>query len=208
MHSIHEGGVLLFFLTGKLPWRAVSGLSRSRNRSCVNYFLFSGLTATTNSQQWLLLRFLSFADQNCSSSMRFQTRKGSNGVLWACACNVWSWNEASYLQSRTNSYTEKRFGREIAQDVKTEKSSQTSKSESFGLNLGFQNSGIPSFGVNYQKVKINEQRQESHHQVNIAINIPSDCDEGCKKHADKVFQLANNALYSDAKQKRLNWRNL
>ena len=88
----------------------------------------------------------------------------------------------------------------IAQDVKTEKSSQTSRSESFGLNLGFQNSGIPSFGVNYQKVKINEQRQESHHQVNIAINIPSDCDEGCKKHADKVFQLANNALYSDAKQ--------
>ena len=62
--------------------------------------------------------------------------------------------------------------------------------------------------MNYQKVKINEQRQESHHQVNIAINIPSDCDEGCKKHADKVFQLANNALYSDAKQKRLNWRNL
>ena len=92
----------------------------------------------------------------------------------------------------------------IAQDVKTEKSSRTSKSESFGLNLGFQNSGIPSFGVNYQKVKINEQRQESHHQVNIAINIPSDCDEGCKKHADKVFQLANNALYSNAKQKRLN----
>ena len=60
----------------------------------------------------------------------------------------------------------------IAQDVKTEKSSQTSKSESFGLNLGFQNSGIPSFGVNYQKV--NEQRQESHYQVNIFINIPSD----------------------------------
>ena len=42
----------------------------------------------------------------------------------------------------------------IAQDVKTEKSSRTSKSESFGLNLGFQNSGIPSFGVNYQKVKL------------------------------------------------------
>ena len=94
----------------------------------------------------------------------------------------------------------------IAQDVKTEKSSRTSKSESFGLNLGFQNSGIPSFGVNYQKVKINEQRQESHHQVNIAINIPSDCDEGCKKHADKLFQLANNALYSDAKHKRRNTR--
>lgn len=90
----------------------------------------------------------------------------------------------------------------IAQDVKTEKSSQTSKSESFGLNLGFQNSGIPSFGVNYQKV--NEQRQESHHQVNISINIPSDCDEGFKKHADKVFQFAKNALYSDEKQKRLN----
>ena len=90
----------------------------------------------------------------------------------------------------------------IAQDVKTEKSSRTSKSESFGLNLGFQNSGIPSFGVNYQKV--NEQRQESHHQVNISINIPSDCDEGFKKHADKVFQFAKNALYSDEKQKRLN----
>ena len=89
-------------------------------------------------------------------------------------------------QTRTQ---KKRFAREIAQDVKTEKSSRT-------------------IGVNYQKVKINEQRQESHHQVNIAINIPSDCDEGCKKHADKVFQLANNALYSDAKQKRLNWRNL
>ena len=59
----------------------------------------------------------------------------------------------------------------IAQDVKTEKSSQTSKSESFGLNLGFQNSGVPSFGVNYQKVKITAQRQERHHQVNIAINI-------------------------------------
>ena len=67
-----------------------------------------------------------------------------------------------------------------------------------------QDIGIPSFGVNYQKVKINGHRQESPPQVNIAINIPSDCDEGCKKHADKVFQLANNALYSDAKQKRLN----
>ena len=72
----------------------------------------------------------------------------------------------------------------IAQDVKTEKSSRTSKSESFGLNLRFQNSGIPSFGVNYQKVKINEQRQESHYQVNIAINIPSDCDEGLSVDKD------------------------
>ena len=85
----------------------------------------------------------------------------------------------------------------IAQDVKTEKSSRTSKSESFGLNLGFQNSGIPSLGVNYQKVKINEQRQESHHQMNIVINIPSDCDEGCKKHTNHVFQLVNNALYNN-----------
>lgn len=41
----------------------------------------------------------------------------------------------------------------IAQDVKAEKSSKTSKSESFGLNLGFQNSGIPTFGMHYQKVK-------------------------------------------------------
>ena len=72
-------------------------------------------------------------------------------------------------QTRTQ---KKDFVVTIAQDVKTEKSSQTSKSESFGLNLGFQNSGIPSFGVNYQKV--NEQRQESHYQVNIFINIPSD----------------------------------
>ena len=92
----------------------------------------------------------------------------------------------------------------MAEDAKTEKSSPTSKSESFGLNLGFQNSGIPSLGVNYQKVKINEQRQESHHQMNIVINIPSDCDEGCKKHTNHVFQLVNNALYNDSKQKRLN----
>lgn len=92
----------------------------------------------------------------------------------------------------------------IVQDVTTEKSSQTSKSKSFALNGGFKNSGIPKFGVNYQKVKTLEQRQESHHQVNITINIPSDCDEGCKEHADKAFQLANNALYGSSKQNRLN----
>ena len=92
----------------------------------------------------------------------------------------------------------------IAQDVKTETNSRASKSESFGLNLGLQNTGIPVLGVNYQKVKIHEQRQESHHQVNIAINIPGDCNEGCKEHADKAFQLANNALYGESKQKRLN----
>lgn len=63
----------------------------------------------------------------------------------------------------------------IAQDVKMETSSRESKSESFGLNLGFQGTGL---GVNYQKVKIREQTQQSHHQVNIAINIPGDCKDG------------------------------
>ena len=89
----------------------------------------------------------------------------------------------------------------IAQDVKMETNSRESKSESFGLNLGFEGKGL---GLNYQKVKIREQSQQSHHQVNIAINIPGDCKEGCKEQADKVFQLANNALHSDTKQKRVN----
>ena len=89
----------------------------------------------------------------------------------------------------------------IAQDVKTEASSRESKSESFGLNFGFQDMAL---GINYQKVKIREQRQESHHQVNIAINVPGDCNEGCKEQADKAFQLANNALHSGSHQKRVN----
>lgn len=91
----------------------------------------------------------------------------------------------------------------IAQDVKTEASSRESKSESFGLNLGL-GMGIPMIGVNYQKVKIHEQRQESHHQVNIAIKIPGDCNEGCKEQAGKAFQIANNALHSGSEQKRVN----
>lgn len=90
----------------------------------------------------------------------------------------------------------------IAQDVKTEASSRESKSESFGLNLGFEGTGL---GINYQKVKIREQKQESHHQVNIAINVPGDCNEGCKVQADKAFELANNALHGDSHQKRVNW---
>ena len=166
-------------------------LSKSRNRSyrSVNYFLFSDLTATTNSQQWLLFRFLSFAGSKLFFFYAYLAKEGFQWRLVSLClqCLILKRSKLSTIQDK--------LVVTIAQDVKTEKSSRTSKSESFGLNLGFQNSGIPSFGVNYQKVKINEQRQESHHQVNIAINIPSDCDEGCKKHADKVFQLANNALY-------------
>ena len=92
----------------------------------------------------------------------------------------------------------------VAQDVKVESSSRASKSENFGLNLGMGNMGIPTLGVNYQKTKIHETRQESHHQVNIAIKIPGDCNEGCKEQANQAFQLANNALHGGSKQKRVN----
>ena len=87
----------------------------------------------------------------------------------------------------------------IAQDVKTESYSRRSKSENFGVNFGFGN-GIASFGLNSDKV--HETKQESHHQVNIGIQIPAgECDEGCR---EQVFQLANNALHGGSKQKRIN----
>ena len=115
MHSINEGGVLLIFLTGKLPWRAISGLSRSRNRSCVNYFLFSGLTASTNSQKWLLLRFLSFAGSKLFFFYAFSDKEGFQWRLVSLCLQclilersklstiqdklvhrkkIWSWNSA------------------------------------------------------------------------------------------------------------------
>ena len=67
---------LVFPHSGKLPWRAVSGLSKSRNRSYVNHVLFSGLTASTNSQQWLLLRFLSFAGSKLFFFYAFSDKEG------------------------------------------------------------------------------------------------------------------------------------
>ena len=66
----------------------------------------------------------------------------------------------------------------VAQDVKVEAMSRESKSESFGVNLGL--GDAPLIGLNYQKAKIRATRQESHHQVNIAIKIPRECSEGCR----------------------------
>lgn len=91
----------------------------------------------------------------------------------------------------------------VAQDFKMESTSRASKSKNFGLNLGM-GTGIPTLGVNYNKVKVHETRQESHHQVNIAIKIPGDCNEGCKEQANQAFQLANNALHGGSKQKQVN----
>ena len=90
----------------------------------------------------------------------------------------------------------------VAQDVKVVATSRESKSENFGVNLGL--GDAPLIGLNYQKAKIRETRQESHHQVNIAIKIPGECSEGCREQANKAFDFANNALYGGSKQKQVN----
>ena len=175
MHSIHEGGVLLFFLTGKA--------------SLKSRFRFIKVT------QQILCKLLSVFRSHCFNKFTAPAPASLSEFCWfkivlllcvfrqgrvlMASCELVpamfdpGTKQVTYNPGQTRTQ-KKDLVVTIAQDVKTEKSSQTSKSESFGLNLGFQNSGIPSFGVNYQKVKINEQRQESHHQVNIAINIPSD----------------------------------
>ena len=91
----------------------------------------------------------------------------------------------------------------IAQDVKMESYSRTSKSENFGINFGF-GDGIASFGLNSNKVEVLETKLESHHQVNIGIQISGECNEACREQANQVFQLANNALHGGSKQKRIN----
>lgn len=88
------------------------------------------------------------------------------------------------------------------QDVKVESTIRESKSENFGVNLGL--GDAPLIGLNYQKAKIRETRQESHHQVNIAIKIPGECGEGCREQANKAFDIGNNALYGGSKQKQVN----
>ena len=90
----------------------------------------------------------------------------------------------------------------VAQDVKMESSSQTSKSENFGLNVGF-GSGIPTLGVNFNKVKVHQTKQEIHHQAQIVIKIPGECNAGCKEQANQAFQLANNALHGGSKQNKI-----
>ena len=91
----------------------------------------------------------------------------------------------------------------VAQDVHAETTSRTSKSENFGFNLELA-SGLPSLGVSHNKVKIHEKKQQSHHQVNIAVDIPADCNEACNENAKQAFQLANNALHGGSQQKRVN----
>ena len=205
MHSIHEGGVLFFFLIlGNFPEEPFPVIKVTQQILCKLLSLFRSHCHN---------KFTAMASVSLSEFCWFKIVLllciFSQGRVPMASCELVpamfdpETKQVIYNPGQTRTQ-KKDLVVTIAQDVKTEKSSRTSKSESFGLNLGFQNSGIPSFGVNYQKVKINEQRQESHHQVNIVINIPSDCDEGCKKHADEVFQLANNALYSDAKHKHLN----
>lgn len=75
----------------------------------------------------------------------------------------------------------------VAQDVKVESTIRESKSENFGVNLGL--GDVPLIGLNYQKAKIRETREESHHQVNIAIKIPGECGEGCREQANKAFDI-------------------
>ena len=83
----------------------------------------------------------------------------------------------------------------VFQDVKVESSRETSKSENFGL------SGIPTLGVNFNKVKVHQTKQEIHHQAHIVIKIPAgECNEGIKQ----AFQLANNALHGGSKQNKIN----
>ena len=91
----------------------------------------------------------------------------------------------------------------IAQDVKMESYSRTSKSENVGVNFEF-GDGIASFGLNSNKVKVYETKQESHHQVNIGMQIPGECNESCREQANQAFHLGNNALHGGSKQKRIN----
>ena len=86
----------------------------------------------------------------------------------------------------------------IVQDVKIESSSQTSKSENVGVSVGF-GDGKASFGLNIKKIKVYETKQESHHQVHIEMQIPGECNEGCREQASQVLQLANNALHGGSK---------
>lgn len=91
----------------------------------------------------------------------------------------------------------------ILQEVKKEFSSQTSKSKNFGVNFGF-GDGIASFGLNSNKVKVHETKEVNHHQFNMMIKIPAECNEGCREQANQAFQLANNALHGGSKQKKIN----
>lgn len=91
----------------------------------------------------------------------------------------------------------------IVQDVNIESNSRTSKSENFGLDFGF-GSGIPTLGLNYNKVKVIETKQQIHHHANIGIKIPGECNEGCREQANQAFHLANNALHGGSKQKKIN----
>ena len=91
----------------------------------------------------------------------------------------------------------------VAQDVNVESTTRMSKSENFGFDLKL-GSGLPSLGVSYNKVKIHETKQQSHHQVNMMINIPADCNQACEENAKQAFQLANNALHGGSQQKRVN----
>ena len=92
----------------------------------------------------------------------------------------------------------------IAQDVKMEFSSRTSKSDNFGVNFRFWD-GIPSIELNSNKGNVRETKQVIHHRVNIGIKIPGDCNkQGCREQANQAFQLANNALHGGSKQKKIN----
>ena len=91
----------------------------------------------------------------------------------------------------------------VDQHVHVESSTHTSKSESFDFDLKLV-SEVPSVGVSYNKVKIHETKQQSHHQVNMVINIPADCNQACEENAKQAFQLANNALHGGSQQKRVN----
>ena len=76
MHSIHEAVFSCFSSFWEASLKSRFRLSKSRNRSYVNYFLFSDLTAITNSQQWLLLRFLSFAGSKLFFFYAFSDKEG------------------------------------------------------------------------------------------------------------------------------------
>lgn len=105
-------------------------------------------------------------------------------------------------QSQVSGSTNQGLVITVAQDVKVESTIRESKSGNFGVNLGL--GDAPLIGLNYQKAKIRETRQESHHQVNIAIKIPGECGEGCREQANKAFDIGNNALYGGSKQKQVN----
>ena len=182
MHSIHEGGVLLFFLIlGNFPEEP-----------------FPVIKVT----QQILCKLLSLFRSHCHNKFTAMASVSLSKFCWFKIVLLLCIFSQGRVPMASCELVPAMFDPETKQVIYNPGQTRTQKKD-FVVTIA-QDIGIPSFGVNYQKVKINGHRQESPPQVNIAINIPSDCDEGCKKHADKVFQLANNALYSDAKQKRLN----